>query len=152
MHYQDEEKTVAVQPYLFFEGHCEEALAFYRKALGAEVTALLRYGEAPIPADRIPPGGERKVIHAAFRVGGSEIFASDGLCSGKPGFGGFSLSLAADSDAQARRWFEALTEGGEVRMPLGETFFAPAFGMLVDRFGVPWMVIHSKPQNRGEKA
>ncbi|MBX6419444.1 MAG: VOC family protein [Sinobacteraceae bacterium] len=137
---------MAVQPYLMFEGRCEEALEFYRKALGAEVTMLMRFGEAPIPADQRPPGSERKIIHAAFRAGGSELLASDGHCSGKSAFGGFSLTLSAESDAQAKRWFEALAEGGEVRMPLGPTFFATSFGMLADRFGVPWMVIHAKPK------
>jgi uncharacterized glyoxalase superfamily protein PhnB len=132
-----------VQPYLFFEGCCEEALDYYRKALGAEVTALLRYAEspAPCPEGMLPPGSEKKVMHAEFRIGDTTLTGSDGMCSGKTSFQGFSISLGAPNDAEAKRLYEALADGGEVRMPLGPTFFATSFGMVADRFGVGWMVI-----------
>lgn len=132
-----------VQPYLFFEGRCEEALTFYRSALGAEVTALMRFNESPEPvsADMCPPGSEAKVMHASFRIGDTTLFASDGRAQGQPVFQGFSLSITAPSDAEAQRLFTALSEGGKVQMPLGKTFYASSFGMVADRFGVSWMVI-----------
>jgi uncharacterized glyoxalase superfamily protein PhnB len=137
------ETSMPVQPYLFFEGRCEEALDHYRNAVGAEVKALLRYAEspAPPPPGMLPPGSEKKVMHAEFRIGDTTLMASDGHCSGKPGFGGFSISLGARDDAEAKRLFDALADGGEVRMPLGPTFFATSFGMVADRFGLGWMVL-----------
>lgn len=128
-----------VEPYLFFEGRCEEALAFYRQALGAEVTVLMRYKESPDPG-MSPPGAEEKVMHANLRIGETTLMASDGLCKGQPAFQGFSLSLAVADEAEARRLFTALSEGGVVQMPLAKTFWSPCFGMVVDRFGVSWMV------------
>jgi PhnB protein len=132
-----------VQPYLFFEGRCEEAVEFYRGALGAEVTALMRFKDSPdpLPPGMVPPGSEDKVMHASFRVGDATVMASDGRCGGQPNFGGVSLSLAVPDEATADRFFAALADGGQVRMPLGKTFFAPRFGMVADRFGVSWMVI-----------
>ena len=133
---------MAIQPYLFFEGRCEEALEFYRGALGAEVTMLMRNKEAPEqpPPGMLPPGSENKVMHASFRVGDATLMASDGGCSGKPSFQGISLSLTVRDVAEAKRRFDALAAGGQVRMPLGKTFFSPSFGMVADRFGVGWMV------------
>lgn len=133
-----------IQPYLFFEGRTEEALAFYRQALGAEVQMMMRYRESPegsakCPDGSTPPGD--KVMHSAFKVGDSLLMASDGFCSGKPSFSGFSLSYPAKDAAEAKRRFEALSAGGKVGMPLGETFFAKAFGMVTDKFGVQWMVL-----------
>lgn len=132
-----------VQPYLFFDGRCEEALMFYRDVLGAEITALMRFSEspAPPPPGMVPPGSENKVMHANLRIGDSVIMASDGDCRQKASFDGFSLSLTAADDAEAERLFAALAEGGQVRMPMSTTFFASRFGMLADRFGVGWMVI-----------
>jgi PhnB protein len=132
-----------VQPYLFFDGRCEEALDFYRRALGAEVTMLMRFKEAPEkpPAGTIPPGSEEKVMHAAFRVGDTTVMASDGCAQQNPVFKGFSLSLTLPDEAAAERCFAALAEGGQVQMPLAKTFFSPKFGMLADRFGVGWMVV-----------
>ncbi len=132
-----------VQPYLFFDGRCEEALTFYRKALGAEVTMLMRFKDSPEPPQpgMVPPGSENKVMHSSFRVGETTLMASDGHCAGKPSFQGFSLSLTVANDAEANRVFAALSEGGQVRMPLGKTFFSSRFGMLTDRFGVGWMVL-----------
>lgn len=131
-----------VQPYLFFEGRCEEALDFYRQVLDAQVDMLMRFKESPEapPPGAVAPGSEDKVMHASFRVGDSTLMASDGGCSGRPGFQGITLSLNLADAAEAERRFAALAEGGEVQMPLGATFWSPAFGMLVDRFGVSWMV------------
>jgi PhnB protein len=134
-----------VQPYLNFEGRCEEALEYYRQALGAEVRALLRYADGPPPSAEgcsgmLPAGSEKKVMHAEFRIGDTTLMASDCFCSGKPSFQGFSISLTAPNDAEAKRLFDALAEGGEVRQPLIETFFASSFGVVADRFGLGWMV------------
>lgn len=133
-----------VQPYLFFEGCCDEALAFYSKQLGAEVDMLMRYKESPEPqmnpcTDR--PEMAEKVMHASFRIGGATLMASDGMCSGKPSFQGFSLSLNPATAEEADRHFNALTDGGQIQMPLTKTFFSPRFGMVTDRFGVSWMVV-----------
>ena len=131
-----------VQPYLFFEGRCEEAVEFYRKALGAEVTMLMRFKDSPEPPvpGMIPPGAENKVMHTSLHFGETTVLASDGRCGGRPGFQGFSLSLTAANDAEAKRLFAALADGGQVQMPLSKTFFASIFGMVADRFGVTWMV------------
>jgi PhnB protein len=130
-----------IQPYLFFGGRCEEALEFYRMALGAQVDFLMRYKESPEPQPpvRLPPGFENKVMHATFRIGATTLMASDG-CEEGPSFGGFSLSLAVPTKAEADRAFAALATGGQVRMPLTKTFWSPCFGMLTDRFGLGWMV------------
>jgi PhnB protein len=132
-----------VQVYLNFDGRCEEAVEFYRRTLGAEVKMLMRHGEAPeTPAPgMVPPGSENKVLHAALRIGETLVMASDGRCQGTPGFRGFCLSITVANEAEADRVFAALSDGGQVQMPLGKTFFSPRFGMLADRFGVPWMVI-----------
>ncbi|HHO47500.1 MAG TPA: VOC family protein [Desulfobacteraceae bacterium] len=134
-----------VEPYLFFEGRCEEALEFYRRALGAEVTFLMRYRESPDPAS-IKPGMEDKVMHANVRIGDSTIMVSDGLCAGQAAFSGFSLTIALPGEAETRRLFEALSENGRVEMPLAETFWSPCFGMVTDRFGVSWMVMTEAPE------
>jgi len=130
-----------IQTYLMFEGRCEEAIEFYKQALGAEVQMLMRYKDSPEP----PPGcdspqNDEKVMHAEFRVGDTLLMASDGRCSGSPAFQGFSLSIPATDLAEAEQYFAALADGGQVIMPLAKTFWSPAFGMLTDRFGVPWMV------------
>jgi PhnB protein len=131
-----------VQPYLSFDGRCEEALEFYRKTLGAEVTMLMRFSESPEPCDpgMVPPGSENKVMHASFRVGDATLMASDGRCTGQPKFEGMSLSLTVANADAAQRLFTALGNGGQVQMPLAKTFFSPSFGMVADRFGVSWMV------------
>lgn len=135
-----------VQPYLSFEGRCEEALEFYGKVLDIKIGALMRYKEAPIESrptedGNMPLGSENKIMHASFTVGESVVMASDGRCSGKPDFRGVFLTISSVDDAQAKRLFAALGEGGQVSMPLDKTFFASSFGMLADRFGVPWMII-----------
>jgi PhnB protein len=130
-----------VQPYLFFDGRCEEAVEFYRKALGAEVQ-MLRYKDHPEPqGGMIPPGSENKVMHARLRIGDTSVMASDGRCQGRPSFQGFSLTLTVPNDAEAERLYGVLAEGGQAQMPLTKTFFSSRFGMLADRFGVGWMII-----------
>jgi len=131
-----------IEPYLFFEGRCEAAIEFYKKALKAEVTMLMRYKESPEPAPpgMIPPGSENKIMHASLRIGDATVMASDGGCSGKTGFQGVTLSMSLNSAAQADPIFNALADGGQVQMPLGKTFWSPRFGMVTDRFGVPWMI------------
>jgi len=135
-----------VEPYLFFDGRCEEAIEFYKKAIGAEVTALMHFKDSPMPPQQpMPPGYENKVMHAGIKVGSSTIMASDGDCGGQLKFEGFSLTLNATNAAEAERLFKALSEGGQVTMPIGKTFFSPAFGMVQDRFGLGWMVIVPGP-------
>jgi PhnB protein len=131
-----------VQPYLFFDGRCDEALGFYRQALGAEVTMLMRFKDSPDSHEHgmIPPGAGDKVMHASVRIGETTVLASDGRCLGRPSFQGFSLSLTVRDDAEAERLFHSLAEGGQVQMPLGKTFFSSRFGMVADRFGVAWMI------------
>jgi PhnB protein len=128
-----------VQPYLFFEGRCEEAVEFYRRALGAEVEMLMRFKDSPEPT-MAPPGAGDKVMHMSLRIGETTVLASDGRCQGRPGFQGFSLSLTVPNDAEAERLFASLAGGGQVQMPLTKTFFSPRFGMVADRFGVSWMI------------
>lgn len=137
--------TQPIVPYLFFEGRCEEALNFYRESLGAEITFLMRYKESPESCDMIPPGNEEKILHASVRIGDGEIMASDGMCAGNAQYHGFSLSISAKDAAEAKRFFDALADGGHVEMPLGETFFSPAFGMVADKFRVPWMIVVPAP-------
>jgi PhnB protein len=129
-----------IEPYLFFEGRTEEALEFYKSKLGAKLEFLMRYKENPDPKYNPPNSGE-KVMHATFRIGDTQVMASDGNCAGKPSFQGFALTLNAASPAEAEKRFNALAEGGQVQMPLNETFFAQSFGMVADRFGVSWMVL-----------
>ena len=132
-----------IQPYLFFDGRCEEAIGFYRSALGAKVEMLMRFRDSPEPPKpgMCPPGSDDKIMHASFRVGDTLVMASDGMVKGAPEFRGFSLSLDAATEAEADRLFAALGKGGKVEMPLNKTFFSPRFGMLTDKFGVGWMVI-----------
>jgi len=130
-----------IEPYLFFNGRCEEAVEFYKKALGAKVTMLMRYKESPEPPPpgMVPAGWDNKIMHASLRVGNANLMASDG-CDQGLNFQGFSLSLTATDEADANSKFNALADGGQVRMPLSKTFWSPCFGMVADRFGVGWMV------------
>jgi PhnB protein len=132
-----------VQPYLFFDGRCEEAIEFYKKALGAKVEMLMRFKDSPEPPQpgMHPPGSDNKIMHATLRIGETTVMASDGHCLGKPSFQGFSLSVTAANEAEAERLFAALGDGGQVQMPLTKTFFSSRFGMVSDRLGVSWMVI-----------
>jgi PhnB protein len=133
-----------VQPYLFFNGSCEEAIEFYRKAIGAEVEMMMRFKESPEqpPPGAVPPGVENKIMHSSFRVGQTTVMASDGDgdSTDKPSFQGFSLSLSVANEAEADRAFNALADSGQVKMPLTKTFWSPRFGMVEDRFGVGWMI------------
>lgn len=126
-----------IQPYLFFEGCCDEAIEFYRGALGAEVTMLMRFKDSPEPGS---PGTADKVMHANLRIGETTVLASDGRCLGRPSFQGFALSLTVPNESEAERLFAALGDGGQVQMPMTKTFFSPRFGMVADRFGVSWMI------------
>jgi PhnB protein len=132
-----------VQPYLFFNGHCEEAIEFYKGALGAQVTMLMRFKDNPDrpPADTMSLSFDDKIMYADLRIGDAEFMASDGMDFGKPEFKGVSLSLDVTSESEAKRLFNALSQGGQVQMPIGKTFFSPCFGMVADKFGVSWMVI-----------
>ena len=136
-----------LQPYLFFDGRAEEAIAFYTQALGAELLALMRFRDSPAPPQEgtMPPGSEDKVMHAALRIGETELMLSDGHCTGAAAFRGVSLALTVTGEAEADRCFAALAEGGQVQMPIGATFFSPRFGMVADRFGVAWMVMAAPP-------
>jgi PhnB protein len=131
-----------IQPYLFFNGSCEQAVEFYRKALGAEVEIMMRYKESPEPPQpgMVPLGFENKIMHTSFRVGQTTVMASDGCSAEKADFQGFFLSLSVPSETEADRAFAALAEGGQVRMPLAKTFWSPRFGMVADRFGIGWMI------------
>jgi PhnB protein len=139
---------MALNPYLSFEGRCEEAIAFYREAAGAQLVMLMRHRESPEPPPpgMLPADSGDKVMHAHLTIGGCTLMAGDGLCSGQPKFDGFSLYLAQPDAAAARRTFDALAAGGQVTMPLGPTFWSPCFGMLTDRFGLGWMVTVEEAQ------
>ncbi len=132
-----------VQPYLSFDGRCEEALTFYGEKLGAKVEMLMRFKDSPETPQpgMVPPGSENKVMHCSFRIGESTLMASDGGCTNKSKFDGITLSLTVPDDAEAERKFASLADGGKVQMPLSKTFFASRFGMVEDRFGVGWMIV-----------
>ncbi len=156
IHSQDKRPTnltkeipMQVQPYVFFEGRCEEAVTFYKKALKAEVTAMMRFSEMPpTPQDANATGCATgmtpppdSITHASFKIGDTELLASDGMASGKPEFKGVSLSLSPATEAEAKKIFAALSDGGQVQMPMAKTFFSPCFGMVADKFGVSWLVV-----------
>jgi PhnB protein len=132
-----------LEPYLFFDGRCEEAIEFYRRVLGAEVIMLMRFKDGPQPqqAGSCPPNNGDKIMHASIRVGDATLLVSDGQCQGHPKFQGFSVSLRVPDEATAERLFAGLAEGGQIQMPLERTFFSPRFGMVADRFGVSWMIL-----------
>jgi PhnB protein len=131
---------MVVQPYLYFGGRCEEAIEFYKTALGAQVDMMMRFSESPDP-NMCAPGTGDKIMHASLRVGESVVMLSDGSCDGLPTFAGISLSLLTKDVAEAEKHFNALSDGGQVQMPLTETFFSPRFGMVADKFGVSWLVL-----------
>ncbi len=146
-------RKATVQSYLFFGGRCEEALDFYRQALHAKVGMVMRWSECPEPppTGMLPPGYDKKIMHAEFHVGGMTLMASDG-CGGpqdqQPAFAGFRLALSVPTEALADRAFAALAAaGGRVDMPLAKTFWSPRYGMVTDRFGIGWMVmVPGQPQ------
>lgn len=138
-----------VHAYLNFEGKCEEALEFYKRALGAEVDMILRYKESPeAPPPGCAPSDPNKIMHAQFRIGDTVIMAADGRGSGKPTFQGVSLALTVPTEPDVDRAFNGLAEGGQVGMPLAKTFFAARFGMVIDRYGLTWMIM--VPPNTGK--
>ena len=132
---------MAIEPYLFFNGRCEEAIEFYKKTLGAETLMIMRYKESPEPPPpgMVPAGWDEKIMHSSLRIGNANLMASDG-CSEGGKFEGFSLSLSVANESEARKKFDALAQGGQVQMPLGKTFWSPCFGMVTDRFGISWMI------------
>ena len=132
-----------VAPYLNFQGRCQEALDFYRETVGAEVTMLMHFKDAPEPPPpgALPPGYGEKVMHSNVVIGNTRFMATDGGCSAAEGFRGFSMALSVRDDAEAKRCFDALGQGGKVQMPLAKTFFSSSFGLLEDKFGVSWMVV-----------
>jgi PhnB protein len=132
-----------VEPYVSFEGRCEEAIEFYKTAVGATVVMLMRFKESPEPppSGSFPPEVLNKVMHASLRIGDSTVMATDGRCMGQSNFAGVSLTLTVSKDSEAERLFAVLGQGGKVSMPLAKTFFSSRFGMLTDRFGVPWMIL-----------
>lgn len=139
---------MTLQPYLFFNGRCEEALDFYRTALDARIDDMMRFRDAPADPSGssegcgpMPPGMEDKIMHCSLRIGDAVVMASDGMCQGDPAFQGVSLALTVADEATADRYFGALADGGRVQMPLASTFFARKFGMVADRFGVSWMIL-----------
>ena len=135
-----------VQAYITFGGRCEEALEFYKKSIDAEVTGLMRWKDSPDAAMKVPPGFEEKIMNAAFRIGETHLMADDGMGPKQAEFKGMSLVIEAADDAEAKRVFTALGEGGNVTMPLMKTFWTSSFGMLTDKFGVPWMVNVEAPK------
>jgi PhnB protein len=136
-----------VNPYLSFEGRCEEAVEFYKKAVGAKMEFMMRYKEAPDkpPEGMVAPGSENKIMHCSFMIGDSRIMATDGGCTGGGKFEGISLALSSKTAAETEKLFKGLSEGGQVQMPLGKTFFSPSFGMVQDKFGIGWMVVTEQP-------
>lgn len=131
-----------IEPYLFFNGRCEEALGLYQRVFGAELTFLMRHKESPeAPPLPLPPGWADKVMHASLKIGATMLMASDGCGCETSALQGFSLSVELPDTETATRVFDTLADGGAVQMPLDKTFFSPCFGMLTDRFGVGWMLI-----------
>jgi PhnB protein len=139
-----------IQPYLFFNGSCEQAIEFYRKALGAEVEMMMRFKESPEPhpPGAVPPDFDEKIMHASFRIGQTTVMASDGCSADKANFQGFSLSLSVPNEAEADHAFNALADAGQVKLPLTKTFFSPRFGMVEDRFGIGWMITVAPSQQK----
>ena len=123
-----------IEPYLFFDGRCEEAIEFYKRTLNAQVTMFMRFNQSPDPTMSPSEIAGDKIMHAQFTVGSTTILASDGRQ-------GFALSIIVPTEADAERAFAALSEGGQVQMLLTKTFFSPRFGMAADKFGVSWMIL-----------
>ncbi len=134
-----------VQAYLSFQGRTLEALDFYKGAIGATVDMVMHFNDAPPEMQsQIAPEMKEKVMHCAFRVGSTQLMATDGDCNNTPAFSGITLALNAGSIEEAEKMFAALGKGGTVTMPMSETFFAHRFGVLSDKFGVKWMVLNPK--------
>jgi PhnB protein len=132
---------MSVQTYLQFNGRCEEALAYYRETLGAEVMEIIRFKDVPEAAAGAPAGTEDKVLHACFRVAGTHLMASDGMCGGDAAFAGFSLTLTSSTDEETERLFTSIAREGNVVMPLSPSFFSSQFGVVTDRYGLSWTFV-----------
>jgi PhnB protein len=140
--------VMKVESYLFFNGRTEEAIEFYKKAVGAKPGMLMRFKESPEPSQSpLPPGWGEKVMHSSFTIGETMVMASDAMGGGPAEFKGFSLTISTASEAEAKKVFAALSAGGQVHQPLIKTFFSPAFGMLADKFGVGWMIM-TEPEKK----
>ena len=135
---------LSITPYLIFSGRCQEALDFYRSALGATIEYVMLFNQSPdaAPLAALQPGFENKVMHATFRVGGVRIMASDGS-NDQSKFDGFRLALDVATEKEARDFFNGLANGGRVDMPLTKTFWSPCYGMVTDKFGLRWKVMVS---------
>lgn len=133
-----------ISPYLHFDGRCDEAIEFYQQALGARLQFVFRFKQNPEPQYN-PPGMDEKIMHANLLIGETQVMVSDGRCTGDAKFEGITLSIEVADAAEADRTYNALLEGGKVTMPLAQTFFSPRFGMVVDKFGVHWMIIVPQP-------
>jgi PhnB protein len=145
---------MSVGPYIFFDGTCEEAIAFYQQAVGAELLFRITFGEMPKDDATSEAEGcgsgfnwpDDKIMHANIRIAGGEVMMSDGnMCADKVKHTGYSISITTQDVNEGQRWFDNLAAGGDVTMPWGETFWAKGFGMLTDKFGIPWMVNVEKP-------
>lgn len=143
---------MSVSPYIFFDGTCEEAIAFYQRAIGAELLFKMTFGEMPSDGETAEGCAsgfnwpDDKIMHATLRIGESEIMMSDGnMYADKVKHTGYSLSLSTKDLMEGERWFNNLAAGGDVTMPWGDTFWAKGFGMLTDKFGIPWMINVEKP-------
>lgn len=131
------------QPYLFFNGYCAEALAYYEKVLGARIGQVMKFKDNPSqpPPSKVSRAFDNKIMHASFRIGETEVLVSDGMKLGKPNFRGCALTLSVKTEKEADKIFNALKRSGHVLMPIGKTFFSPRFGVVADKFGMSWMVI-----------
>jgi PhnB protein len=135
----------AIDPYLIFDGNCEEAFNFYKSVLGVEFETISKFKD--MPGDQCPAGDENKIMHVSLPIGnGNRLMGSDtGSGMGGVTFGNnFSISLSTTSEDETKKLFDGLSAGGKVTMPLEPTFWAPLFGMLTDKFGVNWMVGYNK--------
>ena len=135
-----------VQAYISYRGRCEEALEFYKRSIGAEVIGLMRWKESLDATMKAPPGFEEKVMNASFRVGDTLMMADDSPGEAPAEYKGMTLAIEVADDVEAQRVFTALVEGGKVTMALAKTFWTSSFGMLTDKFGVPWMVNVATPK------
>ncbi len=145
---------MSVGPYIFFDGTCEEAIAFYQQALGAELLFKMTFGEMPNEEEAPKAEGcdsgfnwsDDKILHANVRIAGGEVMMSDGnMCADKVKHTGYALNLGTKDLAEGERWFDNLAAGGDVTMPWGETFWAQGFGMVTDKYGIHWMINVEKP-------
>ena len=134
--------------YLFFDGHCADAMRFYERVTGGRMIMMMKYSDAPGPKDpqHCPPGSEDHIMHAALDIGGRTLMASDTPPGQAKPMQGFSLSLYYDTPEEAKRKFDMLADGGKVTMPFAPTFWSKGFGMLVDKYGTPWMVSGGREQ------